>query len=419
MASATADELLKWGIANSSSDAQQSIAQLGEDIQSGKRSDLADPGLYKKIMGQSEADQMKEQLTVAANSDNQVEDRATALDNFEMLVESIDNANLMENMQMWPVFLKLLSDPSSEIQVGAAWIVGTAVQNNDKAQVVVLRHGFLPALLNLLEQSPSSAVRSKVAYALSGLLKNNPAAINALDESSSSTESGWATLARALQDPSIQLRRKITFLVYNLLLQDVESHEDEPPPTTASPAAAAPATAAAVGSHPTSASTAITLAPQHATHEPAAVDSSAPLEKGPATAGVPYPDVPARLAKAAVVQVLASSLLPRGGGDSGLPDGAYQPVTDVGPDADQEPRLDVDYAEKAVRTLVLFTQNVAQRKSQSMRETIGTTLFTKPLLLSVLNVLGQPAPGDSEPWHQTLGIELEEWTAFRQNVRAM
>lgn len=85
MTGSTADQLLKWGISNSSSDAHRSIAALGEDIQSGKRSDLADPELYQKLMGPSEAELMKEQLSVAANPQRDVVDRATALDNFEMV----------------------------------------------------------------------------------------------------------------------------------------------------------------------------------------------------------------------------------------------------------------------------------------------------------------------------------------------
>lgn len=332
------------------------------------------------------------------------------------LIESIDNANLMENMQMWPVFLKLLSDPADGIQIGATWIVGTAVQNNDKAQMVVLRHGFLHALLGLLEQSPSAAVRSKVAYALSGILKNNPAAIRALDDPSPSTSSGWASLTRALQDPSLQLRRKITFLMFNLLLQDVEPHEEEAelkaPSSNYSPVAPTPSKSSLT---PASKSTALALTAHSSSPAPSA-DPSAPLERGPATSGISYPDVPLRLAKAGGIQVLASSLLPPGGVSS-LPSGAYLSVKGAGPGADQQPRLDDDYAEKAVRVLALFSQNVSQRKSESVRAAIASTLFTKPLLTSAVTTLSEASPaGGDGPWHQALGIEPEDWLTFQRSV---
>lgn len=108
------------------------------------------------------------------------------------LIEQIDNANNMQNLGMWPPLLSLLSSDSPRIALAAAWILGTAVQNNDKAQVAVLQHTPLPPLLALLE-STDMELRSKAMYALSGILKHNPRAVQIFEELD-----GWSKLKAAL-----------------------------------------------------------------------------------------------------------------------------------------------------------------------------------------------------------------------------
>lgn len=53
------------------------------------------------------------------------------------LIESIDNAADMQNMNMWPKVLDLLTDKQDPIIKLACWICGTAIQNNPKAQEAV------------------------------------------------------------------------------------------------------------------------------------------------------------------------------------------------------------------------------------------------------------------------------------------
>ena len=152
MSNRTADELLKWGLRNAptNEDGTSSLTQVAADVAAGRRPDLTDPGLYDAIMGKSEAQMMQEELSVAVNAARTVEDRCTALDNFEMLVEQVDNANNMEPLGMWPPVLSLLEPhvaSDERILVAAAWVVGTAVQNNDKAQAVALSKNALPRIL--------------------------------------------------------------------------------------------------------------------------------------------------------------------------------------------------------------------------------------------------------------------------------
>ena len=154
---------------------------------------------------------------------------------------------------MWNPLQNLLTAPSStpSIKTHVLWIIGTAVQNNPSAQASV-RHPSpllinlnqlmhiqylslspLPTLLSFLHPENASAeLRSKAAYALSGLLKHNAVAVKALDDAD-----GWSTLRSALEGPSslptrlffisnigiyvdsnITVRRKTAFLLNTLIL---------------------------------------------------------------------------------------------------------------------------------------------------------------------------------------------------------
>ncbi len=165
-----AQELLKWGLANSAPSSSTgitaapgpSVEQISADIKAGRRPDLADPNLYNAIMGKSEAQMMSEELACAMDTSRTIEDRCTALDNFEMLIEQIDNANNITNMKMWQPIISLLSANEAEIQSAAAWIVGTAVQNNDKAQVAVLEYGVVQGLVEMLQSEREGSGQSNV-----------------------------------------------------------------------------------------------------------------------------------------------------------------------------------------------------------------------------------------------------------------
>jgi hsp70-interacting protein len=53
------------------------------------------------------------------------------------MIELIDNANNMTVLKMWEPILSLLDSPEDGIVAHACWIIGTAVQNNLKAQAAV------------------------------------------------------------------------------------------------------------------------------------------------------------------------------------------------------------------------------------------------------------------------------------------
>ena len=64
------------------------------------------------------------------------------------LTESIDNANDLRTLGLWPPILDLMkSAPEPDIRSFAAWVSGTAVQNNPKSQKDVCVYGLYSQFL--------------------------------------------------------------------------------------------------------------------------------------------------------------------------------------------------------------------------------------------------------------------------------
>ncbi len=112
-----------------------------------------------------------------------LEDKLVAFDNFEQLIENLDNANNLEPLALWTPLLECLADKEAEIRMMAAWCVGTAVQNNEKSQERLLTMNGIPPLVKLATgESEGAKVRRKAVYALSSAARNYQPAMNVLTE---------------------------------------------------------------------------------------------------------------------------------------------------------------------------------------------------------------------------------------------
>jgi hsp70-interacting protein len=140
------------------------------------RSDLTPEVMAALFGGPSEADLMKaaiELITDTTDKSITLDDRLTAFDNFEQLIESLDNANNLEKLSLWTPLLSLLQHEERELRRMAAWCVGTAVQNNVKTQERLLAMGGIPPLVHLATHDEEhEAVRRKAVYALSSAVRN-------------------------------------------------------------------------------------------------------------------------------------------------------------------------------------------------------------------------------------------------------
>ncbi|WVQ83081.1 hypothetical protein IAT38_005219 [Cryptococcus sp. DSM 104549] len=202
-----------------------------------KREDLTTE-MLDLIMGKSDSIVMKEKMEIALDESKSVEDRVEALDDFEMLIELIDNANNMPILKLWEPLLSLLASPHPEIVAHTCWIMGTAVQNNLKAQAALYIFDALPRILSIIYPPSNphpSSVRAKATYALSSALKHWPLAASVLStpssssDSSSSSQTGYSVLKRGVVDSDPIVRRKMAFLIGTLAMQSGEVYEGEIP----------------------------------------------------------------------------------------------------------------------------------------------------------------------------------------------
>lgn len=178
-------QLLKWSIE------AQTAGQNGTTAANGDNNNSAagaaptttttrelNPELLKALMGgPSDAELMQQAMAVITSSDPEVtvDDKLTAFDNFEQLIENLDNANNMSNLGLWTPLLGMLDHAESEVRLYAAWCVGTAVQNNEKSQERLLAMGAdgLPRLVKMaVDGAEKEGVRRKATYALSSAVRN-------------------------------------------------------------------------------------------------------------------------------------------------------------------------------------------------------------------------------------------------------
>lgn len=164
-------ELLKWSVQNS---------ETGRDPNQPARepTGLSQDALRALMGGPSDADLMKQAMSVVVNPEATAEAKMTAFDNFEQLVENLDNANNMEPLGLWTPLLEQLDHAEADMRRMAAWCAGTAVQNNAKSQERLLAMNGVAKLCHVAVKDVDQQVRRKAVYALSSSVRNYQPAMN-------------------------------------------------------------------------------------------------------------------------------------------------------------------------------------------------------------------------------------------------
>lgn len=160
------EKLLHWSIANAQGDSE-AVARAGQP----------DPKLLEQLFGggSDEPTLMKHAMAVISNPEATLENKLTAFDNFEMLIENLDNANNIENLKLWEPLIAVLDSPESELRAFALSVTGTAVQNNEKSQNNFAKYdGSLAKVMQIAGNAQEDAqVRIKAFYTLSSLIRHN------------------------------------------------------------------------------------------------------------------------------------------------------------------------------------------------------------------------------------------------------
>lgn len=94
------EKLLHWTIAQQAGD-KDALEKIGEP----------DPKALNQLFGgPDEATLMRESIKVVQTPDVSQEDKEIALENFEMLIENLDNANNIGNLKLWEPLNQILAD---------------------------------------------------------------------------------------------------------------------------------------------------------------------------------------------------------------------------------------------------------------------------------------------------------------------
>ncbi|KAH8664086.1 putative Hsp70 nucleotide exchange factor [Xylariales sp. PMI_506] len=192
------NELLKWGIENSTNNTENDPSAPSGGSRLPVRSPNADV-IAALLGGPSDADLMKAAVENITSSDPEItlDSKLIAFDNLEQLIESLDNANLLSKLGLWSPLLELLGHDEPQMRLMAAWCVGTAVQNNAPCQERLVALGGIERLLAMAlgervtagtgveKPDPAAAketkeVRRKAVYALSSACRNYQPAMDVL-----------------------------------------------------------------------------------------------------------------------------------------------------------------------------------------------------------------------------------------------
>lgn len=172
--------------------------------------------------------EMRKALAIVEDEAAEAEARVEALEVLQEHVEDLDNARDFNTIGGFPVVLRTLAeDAEPRLQAVAAWVVGTAVQNNRELQLVLVELGALPSLLRLFGAHAAPEVRAKALFAVSGLLRACPEAQRQLG-----AHEGVSALLAALSDSSPKLVRKVLVLLTDLLQESRGAEEAAPPTAT-------------------------------------------------------------------------------------------------------------------------------------------------------------------------------------------
>jgi len=182
MTSAGLPDLLKWSVANSEASLKNGGAV---PMEAPKVEALAQ--LFGFNVG-SDAERMAESLLVVKNESGKfdLDNRIQAFEDFRMLVENLDNANNLPNIQqyeggprgLWMPLLEQLESEEAEIRSLAASCVHAAVQNDAKVQEKLLLVGGLPTLVRLATTDSSKDVRKRAIRALNSAAQNYQPALD-------------------------------------------------------------------------------------------------------------------------------------------------------------------------------------------------------------------------------------------------
>ncbi|PVI03909.1 putative Hsp70 nucleotide exchange factor [Periconia macrospinosa] len=176
MADPMMNNILRWGIENSE-------ASQNSDTPAAARTQL-NPAALQALFGgmKSDAEQMKDAMKTIEDPNVALDEKETAFEDFEMMIQGIDNANNLEPLGLWTRLIDKFDHDEAVLRKWAVWCAGTAVENNPKAQERLLIIGAIPNLVKIATEDENAEVRKKAVRALSAVSRNFQPGLDALIE---------------------------------------------------------------------------------------------------------------------------------------------------------------------------------------------------------------------------------------------
>ncbi|XP_070703850.1 hsp70-binding protein 1 [Pempheris klunzingeri] len=153
--------------------------------------------------------------------DEDEDERESAFEMLSELCENLDNARdwmILGGLEL--CLTQYLCHTQSGLRWRAAELIASCAQNMPQVQIHLLSIGALPKLLQLTDSDPNPTVRVKALYAVSCLVREQEAGLQAF-----LSHDGFSVLMRGMQSGNEKLRTKSAFLLLNLLTSHPEQKD--------------------------------------------------------------------------------------------------------------------------------------------------------------------------------------------------
>ncbi|KLJ07791.1 hypothetical protein EMPG_16734 [Blastomyces silverae] len=181
---ASMNNLLKWSLENSVPNTTTTSSSTDNTTNPARAPRALSPTALQRLLlnAPSDAELMKNAMAAIRSPATTLDDKLIAFDNFEQLIENLDNANNLGVLGLWEPLVEELAAEEEGRRMMGAWCIGTAVQNNVGAQGMLLSKAptALSTLFALSQNDPDTTVRRKAVYALSSAIRNHQPALDEL-----------------------------------------------------------------------------------------------------------------------------------------------------------------------------------------------------------------------------------------------
>eukprot|EP01006_Ploeotia_vitrea_P030181 TRINITY_DN62652_c0_g1_i1.p1 TRINITY_DN62652_c0_g1~~TRINITY_DN62652_c0_g1_i1.p1 ORF type:complete len:293 (+),score=28.65 TRINITY_DN62652_c0_g1_i1:55-879(+) len=166
----------------------------------------------REATGDRYAELKKAIATLKSNESNDG-DRTEALELIQMECEELDVANDLDKLDGFDVVVEHIYHTDPETRMNAAWVIGTALQNNEPMQQLCNQKQILPKLLQHMASEDDVESLQKQLLCVSGMVKHNKEGLSTFED-----QGGLTTLCQQwCTHNENKIQKKAAFLLFSIL----------------------------------------------------------------------------------------------------------------------------------------------------------------------------------------------------------